>query len=143
MNILVLNGPNLNLIGTREPEIYGTKTYRDLQKYINNCKTEFEVDITMYQSNHEGVLIDHLHKASEEKYDAILLNAGAYTHYSYALYDAIKAIDIPVYEVHLSDPEKRESFRQTSVIKDACIKTFKGRHFVSYKDAIAYIKKGH
>jgi len=132
MNILVLNGPNLNFLGKREPEIYGSKTYTQLENYCKDFEKEFNLSIDVKQSNLEGILIDILQYA-DSKYDGVLLNAGAFTHYSYALYDCIKSLHIPVVEIHLSDIMNREDFRKTSVIKDACIDSVFGFGFESYK----------
>lgn len=141
MNILVLNGPNLNMLGKREPEVYGTQSYQDLENYIKSLEDLYSVKTDIKQTNYEGILIDMIQYANDH-YDAIILNAGAFTHYSYALYDAIKSINIPVVEVHLSDITKREEFRKTSVIKDACVNTFMGYGFESYKKGIEEIVKG-
>jgi 3-dehydroquinate dehydratase-2 len=135
MNIFILNGPNLNLLGTREPHIYGTKSYQDLQTYCHSLETKYPVKITMEQSNHEGVLIDFLQSAAD-RYDGVLFNAGAYTHYSYALHDAIASIPIPVVEVHLSDLSQREPFRQISVIRDVCVASVMGLGFQSYEEGL-------
>ncbi|MFW5894487.1 MAG: type II 3-dehydroquinate dehydratase [Bacillota bacterium] len=137
MNILILNGPNLNLLGTREIEVYGTMTHEELERSLIDYGRSLGVNVEVKQSNLEGILIDILHYAQSMKMDGVLLNAAAFTHYSYALYDAIKAIDVPVYEVHLSDPDTREeAFRHTSVIRPACRKTFKGEGIDSYKKAL-------
>ncbi len=135
MNILILNGPNLNMIGIREVDIYGKKTYQDLEEYLKSLEALYKVNIDIKQSNLEGILIDILHYANE-MYDGVIFNAGAFTHYSYALYDAIKSIQIPVVEVHLSDLNGREEFRKISVIKDACIATFMGLGFRSYEEGL-------
>ncbi len=137
MKLLVINGPNLNLIGYREPDIYGLKTYKDLVGFIKDQAKKRKLKVKVIQSNHEGKIIDYLHKAIC-KYDGVIINPGALTHYSYSIYDAIKSINIKTIEVHLSDISKREDFRKTSVIKDACVKTFMGKHFDSYKEAIMY-----
>ena len=137
MNILILNGPNLNLLGTREVAIYGTMTYAELENELRSYSESLDVTVDIKQSNLEGILIDMLQYAKHMGFHGVLLNAAAFTHYSYALYDAIKAIDLPVYEVHLSDPDTREEpFRHTSVIRDACKATFKGEGLMSYKKAI-------
>ena len=141
MNILILNGPNINMIGLREPEIYGTKTYQDLENYLKSLEKEYNVFLDIKQSSLEGVLIDILHYGNK-MYDAVILNAGAFTHYSYALYDAIKSIQIPVVEVHLSDIDNREEFRKISVIRDACITSISGLGFKSYEEGIKYLLKG-
>ncbi len=138
MNILILNGPNLNMIGKREPEIYGTRTYEDLETYLKGLESVFNVKLDIKQSNLEGILIDLLHYGND-RFDGVILNAGAFTHYSYALYDAIKSIQIPVVEVHLSDINKREDFRKISVIRDACVKSIMGLGFESYKEGIKYL----
>ncbi|HEX7710973.1 MAG TPA: type II 3-dehydroquinate dehydratase [Sphingomonadaceae bacterium] len=124
--IYVLNGPNLNLLGTREPEIYGSATLDDIAGMLEDRAQELGFEIDMRQSNHEGHLIDWLHEAQAQGAKAVLLNAGAYTHTSIALYDAIKAIRTPVIEVHLSDPLKREAFRHISYVGMAAAAEFKG-----------------
>ncbi len=135
MNILIINGPNLNLLGKREPHIYGKDSYKDLVSFCKKSAKIFNAKTTVLQTNCEGKIINWIHKANK-KYHGIILNAGALTHYSYALYDAIKAINIPVVEVHLSDINNREPFRKQSVIKDACIATISGLGFKGYKKAI-------
>jgi 3-dehydroquinate dehydratase-2 len=124
--IYVLNGPNLNLLGMREPEIYGTQTLDDIAGMLEDRAQELGLEIDMRQSNHEGHLIDWLHEAQSEGVKAVLLNAGAYTHTSIALLDAIRTIRTPVIEVHLSDPSKRESFRHISYVGMAAAKTIQG-----------------
>ena len=116
MNILVLNGPNLNMLGRREPELYGNQTYPDLEDFIRGYCSSQDITVDIKQSNLEGIMIDILHWA-DDNFDGVILNAGALTHYSYALYDAIKSIKIPVIEVHLTDINSREEFRKVSVIK--------------------------
>jgi len=138
MNILILNGPNLNMIGKREPEIYGTKTYEDLEVYLKNLESVYNVKLDIKQSNLEGILIDLLHYGND-RFDGVILNAGAFTHYSYALYDAIKSIQIPVVEVHLTDINNREDFRKVSVIRAACVKSIMGLGFDGYKQGIKYL----
>lgn len=140
MNILVLNGPNINFIGIREKEVYGSAMYEDLVLYCKNFESEYSVTIDVKQSNLEGILIDIL-QYSHTHYDGVILNAGAFTHYSYAIYDAIKAIQIPVVEVHMSDIYNREDFRKISVIKDACVGTITGLGFESYKEGIKLLLK--
>ncbi len=140
MNILILNGPNLNMIGLREPEIYGTKTYKDLENYLKSLEEVYNVVLDIKQSNLEGILIDLLHYGND-RFDGVILNAGAFTHYSYALYDAIKSIQIPVVEVHLSNINNREEFRKKSVIRDACITNIMGLGFQSYEEGIKYLLK--
>jgi 3-dehydroquinate dehydratase-2 len=138
MRILIINGPNLNFLGIREVNIYGKNTYRDLCQYLKKVGKEKHIHIDLFQSNHEGKIIDRLQKAYKQKYDGIIINPGALTHYSYALYDAIKAINIKTVEVHLSDINAREEFRKKSVISDACVATFMGKNFASYEEAIMY-----
>ena len=140
MNILILNGPNLNMIGLREPEVYGTKTYSDLEDFLKELESKYDIKLDIKQSNLEGILIDLLHY-SNDRFDGVILNAGAFTHYSYALYDAIKSIQIPVVEVHLSDITKREDFRKISVIKEACKASIMGLGFRSYEEGIKYLLK--
>lgn len=135
MRILVLNGPNLNMLGIREPEVYGYKTYSDLESYCKDFESNYPVNIDVKQSNLEGILIDILHY-SNDHYDGVLFNPGAFTHYSYALLDAISSIQIPVVEIHLSDLTKRESFRQVSVVRDACIGHVMGLGFKSYEEGL-------
>jgi 3-dehydroquinate dehydratase II len=130
--ILVLNGPNLNLLGTREPEIYGRETLGEIMDRLAARAGELGFALDPRQSNHEGVLIDWLHEARERGIHAVLLNAGAYTHTSIALYDAIKAIQLPVIEVHLSDPETREPFRHLSYVGMAAVQCVKGLGAQSY-----------
>ncbi len=140
MTILIINGPSLNLLGEREPEIYGSKTYTDLTTSLEQLADKLGVKVIIHQTNYEGMIIDLLQLAHREKYHGVLLNAGAFTHYSYALYDAIKAISIPVIEVHLTAPmERQESFRKTSVIQAVCKATFSGQGFDSYRQALTYL----
>lgn len=138
MNILVINGPNLNMLGIREPEIYGNETYEMLVAYINKNKQNDNIEI--YQSNHEGEIIDKIQKAYFDKIDGIIINPGAYTHYSYAILDAIKAVNIPVVEVHLSNINEREAFRKISLLDGVTIGKFAGKHFVSYKEALEFLR---
>ena len=136
----VINGPNLNLLGQRNPEIYGTRTLSDLEKALDDYFQDRSVKLSHFQSNHEGALIDWLHQAHHQKIDGVLLNAGAYTHYSYALHDAIEAIQVPVIEVHLSDIASRiERWRHTSVIAPVVTQSFKGDGIQSYFNAIDYL----
>ncbi|MBQ7224297.1 MAG: type II 3-dehydroquinate dehydratase [Clostridia bacterium] len=131
MKILVINGPNLNMLGKREPEIYGNRTLDDINADL--IKKYEKVQFTFYQSNCEGAIIDAIHNASE---DGIILNAGAYTHYSYAIHDAIKSVSVPVVEVHLSNIYKREEFRHKSVIASACVGSICGFGEQSYELAV-------
>jgi 3-dehydroquinate dehydratase-2 len=135
MKILVINGPNLNMLGCREPEIYGSKTYKDLRKKIKAFAREKGVSVSFFQSNCEGDLVTAIQKAYK-KYDGIVINPGAYTHTSIALLDAVKSVLVPTVEVHISDLSTREDFRQTSYIRAACIDTISGKGFDGYNDAI-------
>ncbi len=142
MRILILNGPNLNLLGRREPEIYGERDYEETMRDVAAFASQLGFSVDIRQTNHEGRLIDWLHEADAEGIDAVILNPGALTHYSYALHDAIVGVDTIVYEVHLSDPKKRkEPFRHHSVIKDACAYTFAGEGIGSYKKALEHLRK--
>jgi 3-dehydroquinate dehydratase II len=134
--VYVLNGPNLNLLGTREPEIYGSTTLDEIAGRLEDQARELGLTIDMRQSNHEGHLIDWLHEANAVGAQAVLLNAGGYTHTSIAIHDAIKAISVPVIEVHLSDPHKRESFRHVSFVGMAAVSCFAGYGPESYTRAL-------
>ena len=134
--VLVLNGPNLNLLGTREPEIYGTDTLADIAARLTTQGAALGLEVECRQSNHEGVLVDWLHEARAAGVHAVLLNAGAYTHTSIALLDAIKATQLRVIEVHLSDPEMREPFRHLSYVGMAAIDCVKGLGAKSYEVAL-------
>jgi 3-dehydroquinate dehydratase-2 len=138
MKILVLNGPNLNFLGIREPDIYGKSTLKNLEQSVT--ETFPNQNIMFQQSNSEGQLIDYLQQAYYDKVDGIVFNPGAYTHYSYALLDAIKSIGIPTVEVHLSDISDREDFRKVSVTLPACVKQFAGKGFNSYIEAISFLQ---
>lgn len=131
MNILVINGPNLNLLGKREPGVYGSDTLLEIQSEIIAEAKALNVDVEFYQSNYEGGIVDALHNAMDDA-DAVVLNAGAYTHYSYAIRDAIAAIKIPVVEVHMSNVDNREEFRHTSVIAPVCRGSISGFGKFSY-----------
>ena len=140
MNILVINGPNLNLLGTREPDIYGEETLEELMMWIETSPDGSDHKFKFFQSNHEGELIDTLH---DERHwaNGILINPGALTHYSYAIRDAISAIDIPTVEIHLSDIHNREEFRQVSVISPVCLKQISGFGKDSYIEGLKLLKK--
>lgn len=139
MNILMLNGPNLQLLGLREPEIYGKATYLDLCQSVERHAEKIGALVDCIQSNHEGVLLDAIAEALG-KYDGILFNPAAYTHTSIALLDALKAVNIPTVEVHLSAIDKREDFRQMSYISSACIATITGRGIQGYLDGLDLLK---
>ena len=136
MKLLIVNGPNLNLLGKREPEIYGEATYADLCRFIEKVCAEAGVTAEIVQSNHEGVLVDAIQEAAGV-FDAIVINAAAYTHTSIALLDALRAVALPAVEVHLTDTEAREDFRRVSYLRAACFATCAGKGFDSYRDAIA------
>ena len=140
MNILIVNGPNLNFLGKREPDIYGHLSYNDLVNFLLSYADIENIHIEVYQSNSEGEIIDIIQN-NYSRFQGLIINPAAYTHYSYAIYDCIKSIDIPTVEVHLSNIMKREVFRQTSVIEPACVARFYGKGFNSYKEAINYLKK--
>ncbi len=135
MKILVINGPNLNMLGIREPDIYGKNTYVDLCNLISDYAVEKGIELEIFQSNHEGDLVDKIH-LSYQKFDGIVINPAAYTHTSIALLDALKSVGIPTVEVHISAVETREDFRQISYIRQACIKTITGLGFDGYLRAI-------
>lgn len=139
MKILVINGPNLNMLGIREPHIYGSKTYADLCKLISDYCEKNGIETEFYQSNHEGCLVDKIQQAYG-KFDGIVINPGAYTHTSVALLDAVKTVGIPTVEVHISDPDTREDFRKVSYIRAACIATVKGKGFDGYIEAVDILK---
>lgn len=140
MKVLVINGPNLNMLGIREPEIYGNKTYKDLQdKIFDYCEKNGDY-AEIYQSNHEGDLVDKIQSAYQ-KFDGIVINPAAYTHTSVALLDAVKSVGLPTVEVHISDVSTREDFRQISYIRKACIKTVMGLGFDGYLKAIDILKE--
>ena len=130
MKIIVINGPNLNMLGKREPKVYGNNTLEDLENYIRNEFKE-KIDVEFFQSNYEGAIIDMLHKANDE-FDGVVINPGAFTHYSYAIHDAIKSIKTKVVEVHISNVQQREEFRQKSVTAAACIGQISGLGFYGY-----------
>ena len=132
MHILVINGPNMNMLGIRQPEIYGRATYADLQKMIREEADQLGVEVSFFQSNHEGALVDAIQQAYFDKVDGIIINPAAYTHTSVALLDAVKAVGIPTVEVHVSDPDGREEFRHTSYIRAACVATVKGHGLPGY-----------
>ncbi|MEG0824328.1 MAG: type II 3-dehydroquinate dehydratase [Oscillospiraceae bacterium] len=140
MKFLVLNGPNLNLLGSREPDIYGREDYPALCRLVEEHAAENGSTATCLQSNHEGALVDEIQNAAAH-FDAVILNPGAYTHYSYAIYDAIRAVDIPVFEVHISDIQTREDFRKISVTAPACVGQICGQGLLGYTQAMDYFLK--
>lgn len=139
MKILIINGPNLNMLGIREPEIYGSATYADLCELIKTESVRLGVDVEFFQSNHEGALVDKIQE-SYKKIDGIVINPGAYTHTSIALLDALKSVGIPTVEVHISDPDTREEFRKISYIRPYCAATVKGKGFTGYVEAMEILK---
>lgn len=138
MKFLVINGPNLNLLGTREPDIYGSNSYGALTESIQKSASDENVKVKTVQSNHEGTIVDIIQKAAK-KYDGIIINPAAYTHTSIAIFDALKAVGLPAVEVHLSDIQSREEFRRHSYISPACLKTIAGKGFAGYQEAIQFL----
>ena len=141
MKFLILNGPNINMLGIREPEIYGEETYDALVEKVKEHAEEIGVEVEFFQSNHEGTLVDIIQQAYYEKVDAIIINPAAYTHTSIAIHDALKAVGIPTVEVHLSNISAREEFRENSYITPACVKTYIGFGFEGYEKAVKHLKK--
>ena len=141
MKILVINGPNINMLGIREPEHYGKETYPDLVAKIQKHCNEKKIDVEIYQSNHEGDLVDKIQQAYGNT-EGIVINPGAYTHTSIAILDAVKSVCIPTVEVHISKVEEREDFRQISYIRLACVKTITGHGTDGYLEAIDYLTEG-
>ena len=139
MKILVLNGPNLNMLGIREPDIYGSSTYDDLVNMITSYCDGKGIEVKCLQSNHEGDLVDYIQQAFWDKTDGIVINPGAYTHTSVALLDALKAVQIPAVEVHISKVNEREAFRQISYVSYYCSKTITGKGFDGYIEAIDFL----
>ena len=138
MNILVINGPNINMLGIREPAIYGKNTFADLLSLLEQTAREEGIAVDQFQSNHEGALVDAI-QAAYGKYDGIVINPAAYTHTSVAILDALKAVGIPTVEVHISDVDSREAFRQISYAGLACVKTIKGQGLDGYRQAIKFL----
>ena len=136
MNILVINGPNLNMLGIREPALYGAGTYQALCEQIRAYCEQKAITVEFYQSNHEGALVDRIQQAYFDGVDGIVINPGAYTHTSIALLDAVKSVSIPTVEVHISKVEEREDFRQISYIRQACVATITGKGFDGYLEAV-------
>ena len=140
MKILVLNGPNINMLGIREPGIYGKSSFSDLLELLQKTAQEEDIEIEQFQSNHEGDLVDKIQWAYQ-KVDGIVINPAAYTHTSIAILDALKAVGIPAVEVHISDVSTREDFRQISYARLACCKTIMGRGLEGYREAILFLKE--
>lgn len=139
MKILVINGPNMNLLGIRQPEIYGRTTYADLLAMLRAEAETLGVEISFFQSNHEGALVDAIQQAYFDRVDGIILNPAAYTHTSVALLDALKAVGIPTVEVHVSDPDTREDFRHISFVRAACAATIRGHGLAGYVEALHFL----
>ena len=139
MKLLVINGPNLNMLGIREPDIYGRQTYKDLEDYVNQICARKGIDCQVFQSNHEGDIVDKI-QAAYGNTDGIVINPAAYTHTSVAILDALKAVAIPAVEVHISDVDSREPFQQISYAGMACVKTYKGLGFQGYVEAVKFLK---
>ena len=139
MKLLVINGPNINMLGIREPGIYGKNTFADLLALLEQTAKDEGIEIEQYQSNHEGCLVDQI-QAAYGKFDGIVINPAAYTHTSIAILDALKAVGIPAVEVHISDVSQREDFRQISYARLACCKTIIGHGLEGYREAILYLK---
>lgn len=142
MKILVINGPNMNMLGIRQPEIYGHATYEDLKSMIAGEAERLGAEVSFFQSNHEGALVDAIQQAYFDGVEGIVLNPAAYTHTSVALLDALKAVAIPTVEVHISDVSAREDFRQVSYVRPACVATVAGKGFVGYLEAVDILLKG-
>lgn len=135
MRILIINGPNINMLGLREPDIYGSRSYNDLLEFISAAAGELGAEVKHFQSNSEGAIVDAI-QASYGKFDGIVINPAAYTHTSIAIPDALKAVAIPAIEVHISDIHSREPYRRVSFTSDACLKTVAGEGFESYRTAM-------
>ena len=140
MKICVINGPNINFLGIREPDIYGRETYKSLLEKIKNHFDKNGIDVEFFQSNHEGAMVDKIQDCYG-KIDGIVMNPAAYTHTSVALLDAVKAVGIPTVEIHISDVSKREDFRQVSFVRAACVKTIVGHGTDGYLEAIDFLKE--
>lgn len=139
MKLLVINGPNLNMLGIREKNIYGAETYEDLKNLIEKTLAEKGIEGEIYQSNHEGALVDRIQQAYFDGTNGIVINPAAYTHTSVAILDALKAVSLPAVEVHISDVKEREDFRQISYAGKACVKTIMGKGFQGYVEAIEFL----
>lgn len=139
MKLLIINGPNINMLGIREPGIYGSQNYQELLRLLDHWAEELGVEICHFQSNHEGAIVDEI-QAAYGVYDGIVINPAAYTHTSVAILDALKAVAIPAVEVHISDVKAREEFRQVSYARLACIHTIMGQGLDGYRQAMVYLK---
>ena len=139
MKILIINGPNINMLGIREPEIYGTETYETLVQMLSDRAHELGIEVLFYQSNHEGKLIDEIQKTYFDGTDGIIINPAAYTHTSIAIADALKAVGLPTVEVHITDTLKREDFRRISYVRDYCVKTVMGEGLRGYITALDFL----
>ena len=143
MKLLVINGPNINMLGIREPDIYGTESYAELIRLINAHAAELGIAVENFQSNHEGAIVDKIQAAYFDGIDGIVINPAAYTHTSVAIADALKAVRIPAVEVHISAVETREAFRQISYVRDIAVKTITGRGLAGYIEAIDFLVSNH
>ena len=143
MKLLILNGANINMLGIREPDIYGRQSFQDLINSVQAHADEKGVQVEFYQSNHEGDLVDAIQKAYFDGIDGIVFNPGAYTHTSLAIADAVKAVGIPTVEVHISAVEKREAFRQVSYIRDVCVHTITGQGIAGYNQAVDFLTENY
>jgi 3-dehydroquinate dehydratase-2 len=139
--VSIINGPNLNRLGKREPEIYGTATLADIERMVRDAAQQLGYQANFFQSNHEGTLIDHIHKAADDRVDGIIINPGALSHYSYALADALRSVDIPAVEVHISDIYSREEWRRKTVTGEACIEVITGLGVEGYEAALKLLGK--
>lgn len=139
MKLLVINGPNMNLLGLREPGIYGKGTLSDLEDFLREVGEAEDIELSFFQSNHEGALVDAIQQAYFDHVDGIIINPAAYTHTSVALLDAVKAVGIPTVEVHVSDPDSREEFRRVSYIRAACAATIRGHGLQGYVEALRFL----
>lgn len=140
MKVQVINGPNLNMLGVREVGVYGSMTLNEIIETIKKEAEQLDIEVSFFQSNHEGAIIDMIHECYHKK-DGIIINPGAFTHYSYAIRDAIAAVSIPTIEVHLSNIEERESFRKISVTKEVCVKQISGKGVNSYLEGLRELKQ--
>ena len=140
MKVLVINGPNINMLGIREPDVYGAQNFKALEEFIKTSANELDISVSLFQSNHEGELVDVI-QAAYGVYDGIVINPAAYTHTSVAILDALKAVGIPTVEVHISDISKREAFRQFSYVSMVAKKTICGHGFEGYKMALEFLKE--